>query len=189
MDELFQYLQTLYPLSIEMKATLINRFTKETHRKNKTLLSTGQCCDWMGFIEKGLVKVCYDIPGGEERVICFQRTGEMICGIKSLGEDIPSKVSILAMDETVIRKIRKVELIAICDRQPLFNIHLRKIIETQSALMEEHYLLLTLAPRDRLGKLKTEDAWFLRDHRIRGYMIAAYLGIDKATYSRFRNSK
>jgi CRP-like cAMP-binding protein len=189
MDEFFQYLSSLHPLSDELKGALVGRIHKETFRKHRTILSTGHFCDWIAFIEKGMVRVCYDIPGGDERIISFVRAGEVACAVKSFTANVASRVSIVSMDETVVRKIRKIELEAICEKHPAFNIHVRKIIEGQSFLLEDHYLLLTLPARDRLKHLGSELAWMLGDRRIKNYMVADYLGVDKATYSRWRNGK
>ncbi len=186
MDELFAYLQSLFPFTPELQAALVNRWQKEAHRKHKTILSAGQICDWIGFIEKGMVRVCYDVPGGDERVISFQRAGEVVCAVNSFTGGQVAKISIVSMDETVLRKIRKVELEAVCEKYPSFNIHIRKIIEIQTGLLEEHYLLLTLPARERLEFLRKEQAWMLKDRRIRGYMVAGYLGVDRATFSRWR---
>jgi CRP-like cAMP-binding protein len=189
MDELFHYLESLYPLSPEIRAALVTRTHKESHRKNKTILSTGQFCDWIAFIEHGLVKVCYDIPGDYERIITIHRPNEIACAIKSYNTNLPSKVSMVALDDTVIRKIRKIEAEAICEKYPAFNIHLRKIIEKQSILIEDHYILLTLPPRERFEKMEEEHSWMINDKRIRNYMIADYLGIDKGTFSRIWNGR
>jgi hypothetical protein len=54
MDEFFQYLAMLHPLSDELKAALVGRVHKETFRKNRPLLSVGDKGDWIAFIEKVL---------------------------------------------------------------------------------------------------------------------------------------
>lgn len=185
MEELFNYLHSLHPLSPDLRSALVTRTHKETHRRNKTILHTGQFCDWIAFIEKGLVKTCYDLPGGNERITRFARAGEMVCAVKSFTANVVSRVSIVALDETVVRKIRKIELEAVCERHPVFNIHVRKIVEVQTGLIEDHYLLLALGARERLARLVAEGAWVLGDRRIRQYMIADYLGVDRATVSRW----
>ena len=189
MDEFFRYLSALHPLSDELKAALVGRMHKEAYRKNRPLLSVGDACDWIAFIEKGLVKLCYDIPGGHERIISFVRAGEVTCAIKSFTSNVASKVIIVSMEETVVRKIRKIELEAIAEKYLAFNIHLRKIIEGQSILLEDHYLLLTLPARNRLMHLKEEGSWMLSDKRIKNYLLADYLGVDKATFSRWRSGR
>lgn len=186
MDEFFQYLSSLYPLSDEIRAALIGRCHRFSFRKNVPLLRTGDPCDWMAFIEKGLVKCCYDISGGQERIICFLRTGEITCATSSFHALAPSRLSIVALDETVIRKISRVEAEAVADKFPVFHTHLRKITELQSAQLEQHYLLQAESAKERLARLPALCGWMLKDKRIKQYMIADYLGVDRATVSRWK---
>ncbi|MES2373453.1 MAG: Crp/Fnr family transcriptional regulator [Bacteroidota bacterium] len=186
MDEFFQYLSELYPLSDELKAALVGRVQKETYRKNRPLLNAGNFCDWIAFIETGLVKVCYDTPGGEEKIISFAKTGEMTCSIKSFTNNQLSKLAIISLDETIIRKIRKIELEAICERFSEFNIHLRKIIASQSGLIEEYSIFQALTAKEKMQMLREEKEWMLKDKRLKAYMISNYLGIDQATFSRLK---
>ncbi len=185
MDELFQYLSTLHPLSDEMKAALIGRVHRESFRKNRPLLSVGQPGDWLAYIEKGFAKLCYDIPGGHERIICFLKTGEMASSMSSYHSFEPSRLAIVALDETIIRKISRKDAEAIAEKHPSFHTHLRKITELQSIHLESHYLLISEPAKDRLAKLPELCGWMLKDRRIKQYMIADYLGVDRATMSRW----
>jgi CRP-like cAMP-binding protein len=189
MDELFAYLESLSPMSPELRAALVGRFGKESYRKNKVMLRAGDKCDWIGFVERGLIKVCYDVPRGGEHIVSFAQEGEVVFAAGAFTTSAASSVSIVAMDETLIRKVRRVELEAVCERHPAFNVHLRQILEHQSVLIEDHYLLLTLPARERVQRLEREDSWILNDRRIRGYMVANYLGIEQSTYSKFRNGR
>lgn len=187
MDEFFTYLDSLSPLSPELRAVLVGRLSKESFRKNRPLLSMGQVCDWIGFIEKGLVRVCYDIPNGDERIISFARVGDIVCAIKSFTAGVESRVSVVSMDDTVLRKLRRVEVESICEKHPSFNVHVRKMIERQTNLLEDHSMMLSLPMRHRLVVLK--GSWILEDKRIKDYQVADYLGIDKGSLSRWRHGK
>lgn len=189
MDELFQYLDGLSPLSDELKAALVGRVHKETFRKNRPLLSVGDAGDWIAFIEKGFAKLCYDIPGGQERIICFLRSGEMACSMSSYHSSAPSRLAIVALEETVIRKLLRRDAEAVAERHPAFHVHLRKITERLSMQLEMHYLLLAEPARDRLAKLPELCGWMLKDRRIKQYMIADYLGVDRATVSRWKGGR
>ncbi|MCA6439754.1 MAG: hypothetical protein IM581_07495 [Chitinophagaceae bacterium] len=46
-----------------------------------------------------------------------------------------------------------------------------------------------MPPKERYKKLEADAPWILDDPRIKDYMIAAYLGINKATLSMYRNGK
>lgn len=187
MEELFEYLQSLYPLSPEIQAALVSRFTKETYRKNKPILREGEVCKWIGFVETGLVRICYDIPGSSEHILSFHKAGSMFCAVNSYATSLPSKVSVVSMDQTLLRKFRKSEMEWVCERYPAFNFHVRMIMEDQSSLLEDHYLLMTIPAKERFLNLQKNQSWLLTDKRIKGYHLADYLGIDKATFSRFRN--
>jgi CRP-like cAMP-binding protein len=188
MDELFHYLESLHPLTPELRAALVTRTQKETFRKNRPLLSTGQVCNWLAFIEKGFVKLCYDIPGGHERIICFLKTGEMASSITSYHSLIPSRLAIVALEDTTIRKISRLEAETVAEKHPSFHTHLRRITEQQSMQLESHYMLIAEPARDRLAKLPEHCGWMLKDRRIKQYMIADYLGVDRATMSRWNSS-
>jgi CRP-like cAMP-binding protein len=189
MDEFFQYLSTLHPLSDELKAALVGRVHREAYRKNRPLLSVGDAGDWIAFIEKGLAKLCYDIPGGNERIICFLKTGEIACSMTSYHSLTPSRLAIVALEETVIRKLSRRDAESITEKHPTFHTHLRRITEVQASQMEMHYLILAEPARDRLAKLPELCGWMLKDRRIKQYMIADYLGVDRATMSRWNSGK
>jgi CRP-like cAMP-binding protein len=186
MDEFFQYLASLHRLSDELKAALVGSVHKETYRKNRPLLSVGDQGDWIAFIEKGFAKLCYDIPGGQERIICFLKPGEMACSMTSYYSSAPSRLAIVALEETVIRKLSRKDAEAIAEKHPFFHRHLRKITEIQAAQLETHHLLIAEPAKDRLAKLPELCGWMLKDRRIKQYMIADYLGVDQATISRWK---
>ncbi len=56
-------------------------------------------------------------------------------------------------------------------------------------MSEDHVILLAMPPKERYKKIQEEYPWILTDRRIKDYMVAAYLGIDKTTLSKYRNGK
>jgi CRP-like cAMP-binding protein len=189
MEELFQYLLTLAPLSEELQAALVTRTVKETHRASKTLLAAGEVCSWIAHVECGLVKVGYDVPGGDERIVQFARAGEAVFGVGSFTTGLPSRMSVVAIEKTVIRKIYKSAIDDLIARFPAFHANVRKIIEAHTQLIEDHYLLHLLPAKERYLNLIQSKSWLLSDRRIKDYMIADYLGFGRSTFSRFRNGK
>jgi CRP-like cAMP-binding protein len=189
MEELIKLLSDYYPLAPELLVTLLQRFSKEVHRKNKRILEPGHICDWIAFVEKGLVKVYYEPEEGAELVAGFHKEGDVIGFTGSYIRNVPSNHSIQVIEETHLRKIRKIELEAICAKYPAFYLHLLKILETKFGRLEDHCQLLMEPSRKRLPLIQQQEPWLLEDKRIKDYMLAAYLGIDKATLSRYRNGK
>lgn len=189
MEELLQFLQDFHPLSPELMASLLKRFTKEVHRKNKRILEAGHTCDWIAFVEKGLVKVYYEPAEGTELVAGFHKEGDVIGPVNSFFTNTPSALGIQVIDETHLRKIRKVELESICAKYPVFYLHLLKILDAKYGKLEVHTQLLMEPAKKRFLMVQQMQPWLLEDARIKDYMLAAYLGVDKATFSRFRNGK
>ena len=175
-------------MSPELQVTLLHRVQKEVHRKNKCILNAGDVCDWIGFVEKGICKTIYEPEYGPERIVGFFREGDFIGSMKSYFFFAPSKLSIRTIEETHLRKIRKPELEAIYEKFKEFNINGRRITEQYFCSCEDHLILMAMPAKLRFNILLNEHPRLLKDARIKDYMLAAFLGIDKATLSRFRNA-
>lgn len=189
MEELLKLLESFHPVAIELQVFLLHHLPKEIHRANKTILEEGQVCDWIAFIERGLLKIYHEWEDGTERIVWFHKEMDVIGSMKSFYSGQPSKLTIRTLEETHIRKIRKAELNALYEKFPAFNINARRITEEYYSRSEDHVILLAMPPKERYKKLQEEYPWMLTDRRVKDYMLADYLGIDKATLSRYRNGK
>lgn len=186
MEQLLNMLNGWFPMSPELQVTLLHRVKKEIHRKNKYILEAGEICDWVAFIEQGICKTIYEPEDGAERIIGFFREGDIMGSMKSFYQFVPSKISIRTIQETHLRKIQKADLEAIYDKYAEFNINSRKIIEQYFGLSEDQMVFLRMPPKQRFLVLQREQPELFTDSRIKDYMLAAYLGIDKATLSGYR---
>lgn len=189
MEELLKLLEGFHPVATDLQIFLLHHLPKETHRANKVILEEGQVCDWIAFVERGLLKIYYECNDMSERIVWFHREGDVIGSMKSYYSGLPSKLTIRAMEETHLRKIRKSELEALMQKFPEFNINARRITELYYSMSEDHVILLSMPPFERFKKLQEEYPWILQDPRIKDYMLADYLNIGRATLSRFRNGK
>jgi CRP-like cAMP-binding protein len=189
MEELLKCLESFSPVPVELQIYLLHHLPKETIRAHKTILHEGDVCDWIAYVEKGLLKIYYTLDDGTERILWFQKDGDIIGSMKSYFTDTPSKLAIRTMEETKLRRIHKKDLEYLLDKYPSFNINARRITEFYYSQNEDHALLLTLPPKERLKKLEKDKTWLMQDPRIKDYMLAGYLGIDKTTLSKYRHEK
>ena len=189
MEELLRFLNLLHPMSAELQVFLIQIFQKEIHRSNKTLLEKEEICDWICFVEKGLLKAYLEMEDGSEKVIWYRKSGEVASSVSSFYKNQPSKLIIRTMEETHIRRIRKPVLQSLFDRFPEFNINARLITEACCIYHEDRCILNSLPLKDRYRTLHNNSSWLLIDERIKDFMLASYLNIDRATYSRFKGKK
>lgn len=189
MEELLKLLETFHPVDPQLQLFLLHNLPAETHRANKPILKEGDVGDWIAFVEKGLVKIYYRCQDGSERIVWFHKEGDIIGSMKSYYSNQPSKLIIEVMEETIIRKIKKVQLEELMRKFPGFYINALRVTELYYAISEDHVILLAMPPLERFLKLQTDYPWMLHDPRIRDYMLADYLSISKATLSKFRNGR
>ena len=189
MEELLKLLETFHPVDPQLQLYLLHHLPKEVHRANKTILHEGDVCDWIAFVEKGLVRIYNELEDGTERIIWFHKEGDIIGSMKSYYSGQPSKLTIRTMEETHLRKIRKVELEELMRKFPGFYINALRVTEQYYARSEDHVILLALPPQERYKKILAEYPWILSHPGINTQLLAGYLGIDRTTLSRYRNQK
>ncbi|MES2329259.1 MAG: Crp/Fnr family transcriptional regulator [Bacteroidota bacterium] len=189
MEELLKLLESFHALAADLHKHLLHNLPREVHWANKTILEEGQVCDWIAFVEKGLLKIYNEWKDGTERIIWFHKEGDIIGSMKSYYRNEPSQLTIQTLQETHIRKIKKTDLEEIYRKYPEFNINGRKITEDYYVLSEDHAILLSMSARERYEKLERDYPWILDDHRIKDYMLAEYLNMSKATLSKLRNGR
>ncbi|MES2329255.1 MAG: Crp/Fnr family transcriptional regulator [Bacteroidota bacterium] len=189
MEELFQLLNGYHPLPVELQVVLMNQLPKEIHRANKPILDAGQVCEWLGFVEKGLLKIYYELEDGTEKVVWFLKEGDVIGSMKSFYKGTPSRLCIRTMEETTLRKIRKPDLYHLYQKFTEFNVNARLLTEEYYSRCEDHLILQIIPLEERIKVLEADHPWMLKDSRIKDYMIADYIGIHRSTLSRYRNGK
>lgn len=189
MEELLKLLETFHPVNPQLQLYLLHNLPKETHRANKTILEEGEVCDWIAFVERGLLKIYYECDDMSERIVWLHKEGDVIGSMKSYFSGLPSKLMIRTMEETVLRMIKKTELETLYEKFPEFNINARRITELYYSMSEDRVILMAMPPKEKYRKLQEEYPWILKDRRIKDYMVAAYLGIDDTTLSKYRNGR
>jgi CRP-like cAMP-binding protein len=189
MEEMLQFLNLLHPMSAELQITLMQVFQREVHRPNKNILSEGEVCDWVAFVEKGLLKAYIELDDGTERVIWYRKAGEVISSVGSFHHRSPTQFAIRTIEETHLRKISRSVLENLYDRFPGLNVHARLLLQGCCSESEQRTIDGCFSLKERYRKLHEQESWLLFDPRIRDYMLAAYLNVDKATFSRFKGKK
>lgn len=71
-------------------------------------------------------------------------------------------------------------------KQPMYKIVISNPIYSMS---EDYVILLAMPQKERFRKIQEEYPWILNDKRIKDYMIAGYLGIDKTMYGKYKKGR
>jgi CRP-like cAMP-binding protein len=183
MLELFQYLNSIYPLTAEIQSYLMQALKKRELPSNAYWLREGDVNNRIAFIEKGLVKIFYNL-NDKEIVVWFNKEQDIIISVKSFFKQTPSQLAIRTIEPTILHYIEYKDLEYIYRKYTDFNINARKITEEYYCTSEDHLMLMHLPPKERYFALRAQHPWM--EKRIKGKYLAGYLGITNVALSKFK---
>lgn len=153
--------------------------------KNEIFLKEGQICDFIGFINKGIMIYFKSMENGDEKTTDFAFEGDWVTSNQSRLNNIPSLINIKA----IVRS----ELIVV-KQQTLSDLYIRipKLERLGRIIMEREYLkiaqqsvdLQVLTAKERYEKLLHKCPEIFQ--KVQLYHIANFLGIAPKSLSRIR---
>lgn len=184
MDLLIQTIRNYIPFSPADEAVARKLFRRKEFKKGEHLLTAGEICRYLIFIESGLVRY-YITKDGEDQTNYFNKEGEFVCVYTSFLPQSPSGISIQALEDCVAWLIsfdgiqqfyKEVEYGERFGRLAIEAVYLNAIAQIAS--------LYTDTPEIRYKN-------FLRNYpaiaqRIPQYYIASYVGVKPQSLSRIR---
>lgn len=188
--ELVDYLNAIaagegWPLSLSCREYLQRIIETRSLKKGEFLLTKGQVCENLYFIEKGLVK-CFYFVNRKPVSNFFFGDGETVVAIDSFYDQQPSEDNIQALEKCELLYIPYGQLIYLYKTFVEFNVLGRvftnrylRIWHTQlrnirMLTAEERYLLMREERPDLISRVPGKD-------------VASLLDMDKDTYSRMRS--
>jgi len=181
-------LKKTVPFASEELEDIISNFEMESVQKNKPLVSEGQVCTKLYFIEKGVGRSYYLTEAGKEVTQWFFVEGQFMSSIESFFQQNPSLYYLEMLEDAVLYSITREKLDLLFARyhnmeklgRLLSTGMLTRVVDKLSALQfqtarERHDYMLTefpdIANRVALGH------------------IASYLGMTQETLSRIRRAE
>jgi CRP-like cAMP-binding protein len=186
MRKVVEFLNSIQPLSEELKVNLYDYLRTDSIRKKFRLLRPGQVCDRIYFVEKGLLR-CFIRRGDEEVCKWFMKEGDVVISVNSFFNQEPSTETIESIEACEIHSITFSQLQELYRKHPEF-----RCIGQQ---LTEAYYCRSEVRADNLI-MKTSDERYvdlLRSHpelekRVPNKYLASHLGMSFATFSRVRQS-
>ena len=187
MEAIKQYFETFIKLSNEEWNDFQQCLIKERISNKTFILEEGQICDYVAFIESGMFRF-YHVKNGEEKITAFSFAGDFTTNYRSFLNGLPSQHFIESMQESVIFRINKSDLLELYDKHRNLERIGRLIAENlylgvASRLDSFHFD----TPKKRYEDLRNRNPKYLE--QIPQYMLASYLGIKPETLSRIRAKK
>lgn len=104
MELLIQAIRKYIPFSPADEAVVQMLFRRKEYKKGEHLLTAGEVCRYLIFIESGLVRY-YITKDGEDRTNYFNKEGDFVCYYPSFLPQKPSEVGIQALEDCVVWQI------------------------------------------------------------------------------------
>ena len=184
MNLLIQTIKHLIRLSPEEEFLLAGLFKPLELESGQYFLEEGQLCRYVGFIEEGLVQYHMN-DNGNQKTLYFNKEGEFVSNYQSFLPQVPSDISIQAIEKTRLQVISLEKL-----RELYTVIHEG---EKLGRLAIEHVFLNSLQQLKSFYRDSPTERYrqFLRSYpdlaqRIPQYHIASYVGIKPQSLSRIR---
>ena len=187
MNNLLKYIHSLTNFSDISWELLQPALTKCMFRKNELLLTEGQVCNSLFYMDKGYCKSYYEIDGVVKNTGFFFEN-EIATNIKSFGSGQPSEFNIVACEPLTAVIFDKVKLFQIAEQVSEVETLGRNCIRLFATKQEEFSNLFKLySAQDRLGYLEARYPEILQ--RVPLAQLSSFLGVARETLSRIRKRR
>lgn len=187
MNELLNHIKSIYAISRNAEAALLEICKDLKYLKGKNVQEIGHTCKTIYFVKTGVVRIYY-FKDSTDITESFEFENAFVARAESLFTGKPSQKAIQAIEDTELIAIDSNKLFRLFDSHSDLERLFRKIIETsyvntvnrieslQFHTAEERYKFLL---KDRPNILK----------RIPLKYVASFLGITQVSLSRIRGAK
>lgn len=182
--DLLQQLQALAPLTAADWTAMAAVLRRRELGRGNFFCRAGTVCTEMAFVEKGLLRLFYPLPEGQEKTMLFFRAGSLAGDYFSFLTETPSLRPVEALEPCVLWSVGRSDLMALYQRPAWAQVG-RHLAE-QAYLYAAHRAnrLLHDSPDTRYQTLLAEDPDLLQ--RVPQYLIASYLDLTPETLSRVK---
>jgi CRP-like cAMP-binding protein len=186
-ENLINYCSSFIPLSAIDKEAIALNFKHTTIKRNEFLLKEGKVCDFIAFVNSGVIRH-YHLKDGKEITCDVTLKNSFITDFRSFTQSIPSEYNFQILKNAELLIIKKRELLE------LYNNY--KNIETLGRIMAEQVALRTIdiamslssdKPQERVEKLILQRPDLFQEVPQR--YLANLLGISPESLSRIRARK
>jgi len=187
MNELFKLLNSIYPLTDELKEHLKDVLETRTFAEGELLLKAGHVCRHIYFVEEGLLRINFNNKKGNDVNKWFLMKGDVVYAVRSFLNQTISTESIQALEKTTVHYILYEQLQQIYKEHIIFYIHGLKLTEHYYKLSEERDEILRIPEaRDRYHYLIEHFPELT--NAVPDKHLATFLCMNPVTLSRARNN-
>ncbi|CAN5295143.1 cyclic nucleotide-binding domain-containing protein [soil metagenome] len=185
MNELLQFLKSIYPFSDELEQFLRKNLHVKVLKRNELLLKAGTVCKNVYFIKTGAFRSFYYNDEGQETNTWFMKEGDVILSVESFFRQKLSTESIISIEGSEVHFIDYDTLQLLYRNFLEFNVISRVLLEHYYILSEQRLYAV------RLKTAREKYHWLMQNFpemilRIPSKYLASYLGMSAETFSRVK---
>lgn len=185
MQQLLNHIKNYYPLSTEAQNALNDCFEELVIAKNEYLLTEGQICRHLYFMQQGALRGFYTLDG-KEITHWFGFEKDFITSFHSFITQEPAVENIQLLEGSILWAISKETLTALFNRYHEIERLVRIVYEKYYIRLEERFVNAQFkTATERYENLLQQTPHVLE--RVPLGHIASYLGISQETLSRIRS--
>ncbi|MBO9202087.1 MULTISPECIES: Crp/Fnr family transcriptional regulator [Niastella] len=185
MEELLTMLNSIYPLSEELKNHLIQILQRRLLQEGEYLLKPGRICEHVYFVKKGLLR-SYEMDENKKEInTWFMSQGDVVFAIDSFLDQTPSTEFIQALQNTTVYYITFKELENTFRDHITFNFNGRVLTNKYYKLsLQREKMMRIPEATDRFNYLVKHFPNLL--NVVQDKHLASFLRISPVTISRLR---
>lgn len=180
---IIKYLDSLRPLSDELKEHLTKVITFQRYKKKDIILQQGQVARHIYFIWKGMVRCFYTMDDGQEVSARFMLEGHAVAPILSFFKQVESYETLVAFEDCELYGMSFEDLEDTRQRFVEFNFHAFLLITRNYLESEERLLMIRRrTANERYAILR--ERWPQLLERVPKRLIASYIDLAPSQMSR-----
>ena len=185
MEEFFDHIDNIYPISERSKELLEGISSEVSVRRGEDLQVIGSVCRTVYFVKSGLLRIHY-LKNGISITESFEFENSIVARSDSLFDAKPSQKGIQAIEDSHLIAINSTKLFQLYDDHPDIERLFRLIFEQAYVKTVERIESLQFhSAEERYRNLLKDSQHIIR--RIPLNYIASYLGITPVSLSRIRS--
>jgi CRP-like cAMP-binding protein len=178
-------INSIVSLTDEELSVFCDAFKTKTLNKNEFFLKEGQVCNFIGFVNRGVMIYFKTLENGDEVTIHFAFEGDWVNNNLSRLNNSPSAINIKAIEDSEILVIKHADISDLYLQIPKIE-RLGRILTERAFVnfVEQTIEFQTLSAKERYENLLKNHPEIFQ--RVQLYHIANYLGIAPKSLSRIR---
>ena len=184
MEQLFTHITNYHPLGVDAQHALHDCFEKITLSKNEYLLTEGQVCRHLYFLEKGALRGFYNLDG-KEITHWFGFEKDFVTSFHSFITREPAVENIQLLEGSILWAISKETLTELFNSYHEIERLVRIAYEKYYIRLEERFVNAQFKTATERYENLLKNTPYILERVPLGY-IASYLGISQETLSRIR---